>query len=83
MIQEATLHDPLPLILRPYVWPFIVLYPAFGYLYFDKYEEYINGSEWTFVFLGGIISFQVLFWIMPFWNVEIKRAFTTQKVSSI
>ncbi|CAN6644395.1 endoplasmic reticulum transmembrane helix translocase [Trichomonascus vanleenenianus] len=83
MILEADLHNPLPLVARPYVWPFIALYPAFGYVYSVHYEEYINGSEWTFVFLGTIVSLQVLLWLMPFWNVKIRTAFTTKKAPSI
>jgi cation-transporting ATPase 13A1 len=83
MIAEATLHDPLPFFLRPCIWPFTFLYPVFSYFYFEKYDEYINGSEWTFVYLGTIITLQGLLWIMPFWNVEINRAFTTQKVRKL
>lgn len=82
-IQEASLHNPLAVIARPYGWPFLVLYPALGYVYFVKYDEWINGSEWTFVYLGTIVCLQILLWLMPFWNVEIKRTFTTTPAKTV
>lgn len=83
MIAEATLHNPLPLWARPYVWPFFILYPAFAHIYVNHYETFLNGSEWTYVYLGSIVTLQALLWLMPFWNVEIKRAFTTKTARSV
>ncbi|KAK9475479.1 uncharacterized protein V1510DRAFT_409320 [Dipodascopsis tothii] len=80
-VVDASLHHRLSLALRAYVWPFYVLYPTFGYYYFNHYDEYINGSEWTFVYLGSIISLQVLLWLMTHWSVEIETLFTTRKAS--
>lgn len=82
-IAEATLHNPIATALRPYVWPFVFLYPIFSYYYFLHYDEYIGGQEWTFVFLGSIISLQLLLWLMPFWNVEIDRLFKTTVANSV
>ncbi|KAK9476298.1 hypothetical protein V1514DRAFT_337262 [Lipomyces japonicus] len=80
-IAEASLHDNLPVAARAFVWPFFFLYPGFGYFYFLRYEEYINGSEWTFVFLGSIVSLQVLLWLMTHWSVNLNAVFTTKKAS--
>jgi cation-transporting ATPase 13A1 len=82
VIADASLHNPLPALFRPYVWPYIFLYPVFAYIYFFRYGEFINGSEWTYVYLGTIMSTQALFWVMPFWNVEIRKRFETQPVSA-
>lgn len=81
-VADASLHDPLPFVLKTFIWPFFFLYPAFGYFYFFKYEEWINGSEWTFVFLGTIISFQALLWLMTHWSVEVLTLFTTSKATN-
>lgn len=82
-IQEAALCNPKPGLLRPYGWPFLALYPAFFYLYFFKYDEYLGASEWTTVFLGAIGSLQALLWLMPFWNVSIREAFETEPAASV
>ncbi|KAJ5041952.1 hypothetical protein J3E74DRAFT_426894 [Bipolaris maydis] len=36
-IKQASLHNPLPLQLHTYIWPFLI-----------RYEQYIQSSEWTF-----------------------------------
>lgn len=82
-IAQASLHNPRQTFLRPYVWPFFFLYPFFGYIYLFQYDEYISGSEWTYVYLGSIASLQALFWLMPFWNVSINTSFTTVRANSI
>lgn len=82
-IAEATLHNPIPTFVRPYVWPFTILYPVFAYYYFNHYDEYIGGQEWTFVYLATIISLQMLLWLMPFWNVEVNKLFKTSSASSV
>ncbi|KAK9466101.1 hypothetical protein V1512DRAFT_227191 [Lipomyces arxii] len=81
IVADSSLHDPLPFLFRAFIWPFLFLYPLFGYFYYYRYEEYINGSEWTFVFLGTIISFQALLWLMTHWSVNINALFTTKKAS--
>jgi cation-transporting ATPase 13A1 len=78
-IKQATLHNPLPLQLHTYVWPFLILWPAFSAIYLSptRYETYIQSSEWTFVWCAGIFTVQSLFWLMTKWNVNLKSAFTT------
>lgn len=82
-IQEAKLLLPKPLIARPYVWPFAIVYPLFLQVYFTKYEQYIGGSEWTFVYLMAIISVNMLFWLMPHWNINIAASFNFTEVKTI
>ena len=49
----------------------------------DRYEKYINGQEWTFVWVGSILTVQALVWLMTKWNVNLDAAFTTRKASSV
>ncbi|KAG7661463.1 SPF1 [[Candida] subhashii] len=82
-IQAADLLVPKPLLFRPYVWPFTIIYPIFIQIYFQHYDKYIGGQEWTFVYCIAIISFNLLFWLMPHWNLDINAKFNYQKVDQI
>lgn len=82
-IQAAKLLVPKPLASRIYVWPFGIIYPIFSQIYFNYYDEYIGGSEWTFVYLITIISLNLLFWLMPHWNIEIDASFNYTEVLKI
>lgn len=84
-IKSAELLDPRPLFLHAYVWPFTIAWPAFLSIYLDqdRYDTYIGGQEWTFVWVGTIITFQSLFWLMTHWNINIKALFTATKARSI
>ncbi|KAF1994041.1 hypothetical protein P154DRAFT_625002 [Amniculicola lignicola CBS 123094] len=78
-IKSASLHNPLPLQLHTYVWPFLVVWPAFLSIYLSptRYEKYIEGPEWTFAYVGAITTIQSLFWLTTHWNVNLKSLFTT------
>lgn len=78
-IKSASLHNPLPLALHTYIWPFLVIWPAFFAVYLneDFYIDYIDGQEWTFVYSGTIFTVQSLLWLMTQWNVNIRAAFTS------
>ena len=78
-IQSATLHNPLPLYLHTYVWPFLFVWPVFFAVYLseDRYNRYIAGSEWTFVWAGSIITIQTLTWLTTKWNVNVDSLFTS------
>ncbi|KAI9819321.1 MAG: hypothetical protein M1832_004026 [Thelocarpon impressellum] len=78
-IRSATLHNPLPLYLHTYVWPFLLIWPAFlaFYLSPERYERHIQSSEWTFVWSGAIITLQSLVWLSTHWNVRLKSVFTS------
>lgn len=84
-IAAATLHNPLPLYLHLYVWPFMVIWPIFFryYLHNDLYDTHIGGQEWTFVFSGTIITAQSLVWLSTNWNVNLLSLFTTIKAKSV
>ena len=84
-VKSASLQNPLPLALHTYIWPFLILWPAFfaGYFSDDFYDEYIDGHEWTFVYSGTIITLQSLLWLMTQWNVDLKALFTSTKAGSV
>lgn len=78
-VKFASLHNPLPLYLHLYVWPFLAIWPAFFafYLSEERYTTYINGQEWTFVWAGSIVSLQTLTWLMTKWSVNLQSLFTS------
>ncbi|KAL8732420.1 MAG: hypothetical protein Q9166_002820 [cf. Caloplaca sp. 2 TL-2023] len=84
-IASASLHNPLPLFLHAYIWPFLFAWPAFlaFYLSEERYTKYINGSEWTFVWAGSIISIQSLTWLTTKWNVNLNSLFTSTTASDV
>lgn len=82
-IQSLVLLNPKPLYLRPWVYPFTVIYPAFLQVYLYNYDRFIGGKEWTFVYLITIISFNFLLWLMPHWNLNINTSFNWSKASSL
>ncbi|GKZ27263.1 hypothetical protein AbraCBS73388_004038 [Aspergillus brasiliensis] len=84
-IKYSSLHNPLPTQLHTYAWPFLIIWPAFlaFYLSPERYDTYIQGQEWTFVWVGSIITVQSLLWLMTKWNINIQTLFTTTKAKSI
>ncbi|RPA73823.1 hypothetical protein BJ508DRAFT_418902 [Ascobolus immersus RN42] len=84
-IADASLLNPLPTYLRTYVWPFLAAYPAFLSIYLpqESYDKYIQSSEWTFVYLGSIITVQSLIWLSCHWSVTLRALFTSVKASDV
>lgn len=84
-IKSAELLSPRPLFLHAYVWPFTIAWPIFLSIYLDseRYDAYIGGQEWTFVWMGTIITFQSLFWLTTHWSVNIKALFTASTAKSV
>ncbi|CUM46391.1 uncharacterized protein AC631_03102 [Debaryomyces fabryi] len=82
-VQSADLLVPRPMISRPYVWPFAIIYPIFLQVYTQHYDKYIGGSEWTFVYLIAICSLNMLFWLMPHWNIDVNGKFNYLPVKTI
>ena len=84
-IKSATLHNPLPRLLHTYLWPFLIIWPAFFAAYFsdDFYDDYIDGQEWTFVYTGSIITAQALLWLSTQWNINIRALFTSTKAKDV
>ncbi|EAA63717.1 hypothetical protein AN3146.2 [Aspergillus nidulans FGSC A4] len=70
--------------LHTYVWPFLIIWPTFFAFYLspERYDTYIQGQEWTFVYSGTIITLQSLLWLMTKWNINIRTLFTTTKARS-
>ncbi|KAG2734302.1 hypothetical protein G9P44_002308 [Scheffersomyces stipitis] len=82
-IAGAELLVPKSFLFRPYVWPFTIVYPVFLEIYFNHYDKYVVGAEWTFVYLITIISVNMLFWLMPHWNINIDSRFNYSPVKTI
>ncbi|EON63581.1 cation transporting ATPase [Coniosporium apollinis CBS 100218] len=84
-IKSASLHNPLPLTLHTYVWPFLVIWPIFFAFYLspERYEKHINGQEWTFVWSGSIVTAQSLIWLSTHWNVNLRSLFTATKAKDV
>ena len=84
-IKTATLHNPLPLYAHLYAWPFLLIWPAFlaFYLSEERYNIYIAGPEWTFVWTATIITFQSLAWLVTKWNVNLDALFTATKAKEV
>ncbi|KAF1992171.1 cation transporting ATPase [Aulographum hederae CBS 113979] len=84
-IKAATLHNPLPLSLHAYVWPYLLVWPVFFAVYLspERYEKHLQSQEWTFVWSGAIITLQSLTWLTTKWNVDIRSLFTTTKAKHV
>jgi len=84
-IKSADLLRPLPLQRHAYIWPFAIIWPVFlrFYLSAELYEKHIQAPEWTFVWVGAIITVQSLVWLCTHWSVNLRAAFTTKKARSI
>ncbi|KUI55931.1 Manganese-transporting ATPase 1 [Cytospora mali] len=84
-IKSAELLCHRPLFLHAYVWPFTIAWPIFlaFYLSPERYDQYIGGQEWTFVWMGTIITFQSLFWLSTHWSVNLRALFTARKASTL
>ena len=80
LITRITLHNPLPRWAHAYALPFIPLYPFFAVIYFFNYDEYIGSEEWTFVYLGSLITIHALTWLCVQWSVNLEALFTATKV---
>ena len=84
-IKGAELLRPLPLYQHAYVWPFAIAWPVFlrYFLTPDLYEKHIGAPEWTFVWVGTIVTCQTLVWLCTHWSVDLNATFTATKARSI
>ncbi|KAK4205065.1 putative type V cation-transporting ATPase [Triangularia verruculosa] len=84
-IQSAELLRPLPLAQHAYIWPFAIIWPIFlrYYLSEDLYNKHIGAQEWTFVWVGSIITVQALTWLCTHWSVNLDATFTAKKARTI
>ena len=84
-IAAASLHSPRSLLFHWYILPFTVVWPAFAAIYLDedRYEEYIGGQEWTFVWVATIVTLQSLAWLSTKWSVNVQALFTATTASDV
>ncbi|AMD21664.1 HFL192Wp [Eremothecium sinecaudum] len=83
IVRDAQLLTPRELLYRPYILPFIPLYGIFLHIYFNDYERFIGGSEWTFVFLCALITLNLLIALLPEWNVDLAAKFRYRYCSTL
>lgn len=84
-IQSADLLRPLPWYQHAYIWPFAIIWPVFlrYYLTPELYEKHIQAPEWTFVWVGTIVTCQTLVWLCTHWSVNLNAAFTAKKARAV
>lgn len=84
-IKSAELLVPLSIHYHAYVWPFVIVWPVFFFFYLspEHYEKHIGAPEWTFVWVGTILTLQSLTWLSTNWSVDVKALFTATKASTV
>ena len=84
-VRSSSLHNPLPIYLHTYIWPFGFIWSIFlaFYLSPQRYEKHIQSSEWTFVWAGAIVTVQSLTWLSTHWSVWLKSTFTSTAARDI
>ena len=80
LIKASSLHSRLPRIQHAYAWPFLFLYPAWAFIYFFKYDEWIKSEEITFVTLGLLLTTNAMLFLTCQWSVSVKASLTCRKV---
>ncbi|CCK71111.1 ion-transporting P-type ATPase SPF1 KNAG_0G00540 [Huiozyma naganishii CBS 8797] len=83
LVRDSKLLIPKPISSRPYTLPFFPIYATFAHIYLKQYDRYIKGPEWTFVYLGTIVTLNLLVLLMPAWNVKIKTKFNYSEVNHL
>lgn len=84
-IKSAQLLNPLSFHFHAYIWPFAIVWPIFlrYFLTPELYEKHIGAPEWTFVWVGSIITVQSLVWLSTHWSVNLDAIFTAKAAKSI
>ncbi len=84
-IKSAELLVPLSIHYHAYVWPFVVLWPVFFFVYLspEHYERHLGAQEWAAVWGGTILTLQSLIWLSTNWSVDVKAVFTATKTKSV
>lgn len=84
-IKHAQLLNPLPFQFRAYIWPFAIVWPIFlrYFLTPELYEKHIGAPEWTFVWVGSIVTVQSLVWLSTHWSVNLDSIFTAKSAKSV
>ncbi|KAF9098989.1 hypothetical protein BGX23_004524 [Mortierella sp. AD031] len=79
LIKTSSLHSRLPRSQHAYVWPFFFLYPAWSFIYFFRYDEWIKSEEITFVTLGLLLTTNAMLFLTCQWSVSVKASLTCRK----
>ncbi|KAG7928614.1 hypothetical protein KL925_000795 [Ogataea polymorpha] len=82
-IESSQLLKRKPLVLKPYVLPFLAIYPVYYSLYANHYDKYFVGREWTFVYTLTLVSIHALVWLLPRWNLDVNVNFKYIRVDSL
>lgn len=84
-IKQAQLLSPLPFQFHAYVWPFAIIWPVFlrYFLTPELYDKHIGAPEWTFVWVGSIITVQSLVWLSTHWSVNLDSIFTAKSAKTV
>ena len=82
-IEYSQLLVPKADIFKPYVWPFLIIYPAYNYVFNNYYDVYFMGREWTFIYTLLLVSIHALIWLLPRWNLDMKVKFQYTTVNDL
>lgn len=82
-VEYSQLLVPKSLLARPYVFPFLIIYPIYYNIYLSYYDIYFVGREWTFIYTLLLVSTHALIWLLPRWNLDLKVRFQYIKVDSL
>lgn len=82
-IEASELLLPRHLWQRPYVFPFLFIYPCYYQLYSSQYDELFGGREWVFIYTLLLVSSHAIIWLLPRWNLDMKVLFQFQKVNNL
>lgn len=82
-VEYSQLLFPKSTLVKPYVFPFLIIYPIYYYIYSNYYDVYFVGREWTFIYTLLLVSIHSLVWLLPRWNLDLKVKFQYTKVDSL
>lgn len=82
-IEASQLLVPRHLWQRPYVFPFLFVYPCYYQLYTQQYDELFGGREWVFIYTLLLVSIHAIIWLLPRWNLDMKVLFEYQKKTKL
>lgn len=80
LVESVTLHTPRPLLLHGYIFPFLILYPAwlYGWLFVYGVGDHLEAGFTGIAALGVL---QVLICLCCHWSVHVRCFLTCGSVS--
>eukprot|EP00842_Homolaphlyctis_polyrhiza_P005150 jgi/Hompol1/5636/HPOL_004583-RA len=76
---DATLVSPKPLHLRPYAYPFAVVYAAWAYIRIQHYERFLGSPEFAFFTFILVVALHALSFLVCLWSVKLRVLLTCTK----